>query len=108
MPTMRSYLEVTHQAQGSQEEEEELYNYYMLLLQYITIYYNILQLYTTHFNLKHDQDNARQDPVLPHPPRFCCVAQVVLLRTGSAQCHSVHCLQMGRVGLYTGNHKGIL
>ena len=32
MPTMRSYLEVTHQAQGSQEEEEELYNYYMLLL----------------------------------------------------------------------------
>lgn len=40
MPTMRSYLEVTHQAQGSQEEEEELYNHYMLLLQYITTIYN--------------------------------------------------------------------
>ena len=40
MPTMRSYLEVTYQAQGSQEEEEELYNHYMLLLQYITTIYN--------------------------------------------------------------------
>ena len=42
MLTMRSYLEVTHQAQGSQEEEEELYNYYMVLLHVITIYYNFI------------------------------------------------------------------